>query len=158
MEKYGVKMYCVLAVLLSTLLIPVVQATPPTTVEGKWSYLMTVDSARLAGGNLFLKVTETGIWEGGFEGTSTMVVSGVLHSNGYLNFQGVIYFDGSVLGKVGTLVISYTGKVTPTSEIISQWVIQSGTGGLANLRGQGTFSGVGAIDLLYSGQVHFKPD
>ena len=155
-------MYCVLAVLLSTLFIPVVQATPPTTVGGTWTY--TIDFStwrqRAAGGNTFVSVTEYGTWTGYFSGTSKMDVSGVFHSNGYLNFQGVIYFDGSVLGKAGTLVIRYTGKVTEggVGEIISQWVIISGTGGLANLRGQGTFSGVGATNLLYSGQVHFKPN
>ena len=70
-----------------------------------------------------------------------MVVSGVWHSKSFITFRGLIYFTSSADGVKGTLVIRYTGKETPAGEIISQWVIQSGTGDLANLRGQETFSG-----------------
>ena len=153
MEKYGVKMYCVLAVLLSTLLIPVVQATPSTTIEGTWTYsILSLDSYRLAGPNQILSVTETGNWGGDFEGTSTMVVSGVYHSTRFLTFQGLIYFTGEVNGISGTLVIRYSGKIT-SGELYGHWVIISGAGGLANLHGQGTLSGTDPA-LQYSGQVH----
>ena len=143
MEKMGVK-FCALAVLLSTLLIPVVQATPSIAVGGDWKYGYTgFEIIKLADGNAIVSVTEHGDWSGDFVGVSEMVVSGVIHSKGFITFEGVINFDGSVLNKDGTLIIRYAGKVTSAGEIISQWVIQSGTGDLANLRGQGTLSGVG---------------
>lgn len=159
MEKLGVKKCCVLAVLLSTLLIPMVQATKPTTVEGDWTYGYDVfEIIKQADGNTIVYVEEHGTWTGDFVGTSKMVVSGVIHSKGFITFEGVINFDGSVLNKDGTLVIHYTGKVTSAGEIISQWVIQSGTGELANLRGQGTFISGEDYDVDYSGQIHFEPD
>ena len=160
MEKLGFKMYCVLAVLLSTFLIPVVQATPSMTVGGTWTYGYTgFVVIKQADGNSIVSVTEHGDWTGDFVGASEMVVSGVIHSKGFITFEGVINFDGSVLDKVGTLVIHYSGKVTSAGEIVSHWVIQSGTGELANLHGQGTLSGApaGPGDILqYSGQIHFK--
>ena len=160
MEKLGVKKFYALAVLLSTLLIPIVQATPSITVGGDWKYGYTgFDIIKLADGNAIVSVTEHGDWAGDFVGTSEMVVSGVIHSKGFITFEGVINFDGKVLDKVGTLVIRYAGKVTSAGEIISHWVIQSGTGDLVNLCGQGTFSGVGGPgDLFqYSGKIHFEP-
>ena len=161
MEGLGVKKFCALAILLSTLLLPIVQATPSTTVGGDWKYGYTgFERIKSADGNQIVSVTEHGDWTGDFVGASEMVVSGVIHSKGFITFEGVINFDGSVLDKDGTLIIRYTGVVTSAGEIISQWVIQSGTGDLANLRGQGSFSGVGEPgDLFqYSGKIHFEPD
>jgi len=162
MGKMGVK-FCVLAVLLSMLLIPVVQATayaraPPTAAEGTWTYIITdFKVIKQVGGNTFVSAEETGTWTGTFIGTSKMVVSGVIHSDGLLTFHGLIYFEGTVGGVDGTLVIRYSGKVMPTGELTGHWVIQSGTGDLVNLRGRGTLGGLG-YDLTYSGQVHFKPN
>ncbi len=148
------------ALLLLMILMPNAQATHSMPVEGNWQYAMNIDSIRPAGDNMVLKVTETGSWTGDFSGSSTMQVSGVLHSKGFITFEGIIYFEGSVLGKEGTLVIQYSGRVTSTNEIVSQWIILSGTGDLDGLKGQGVLSGVGGPgdNLQYSGNVHYSPD
>ena len=158
MEKLGVKICCVLAVLLFTLLIPLAQATPPTTAEGTWTYTQAITSARYADGNLILTVTENRVWIGTFEGTSAPdVIRGVIHSNGKLTFDGLINFEGTVGTASGTLVIHVSGRGT-LSEFYGQWVILSGAGGLANLRGQGAFSLEGPNVVQYTGQIHFELD
>lgn len=70
-------------------------------------------------------------------------------------------------GKWGTLEMRVVGSSpdVPTGWE-GKWVILSGTGDLANLRGQGTWWGpgydpanpleYGKID--YSGKIHFEPD
>ena len=54
------------------------------------------------------------------------------------------------------LVIRFVGTVEGFLTSPGHWVIHSGTGGLANLHGQGEFLQVGASGTC-SGQIHFDP-
>jgi len=68
-------------------------------------------------------------------------------------------FEGTVMGKEGTLVIQLVGWRYLPEDWYGQWLIISGTGELANLRGQGIWWGPGfgaeGPDIFYSGQIHF---
>lgn len=77
-------------------------------------------------------------------------------------------FPGPALeSQPGTLKFVMVGKGQltpggPTDQYMwGQWVIVSGTGGLANVHGRGTWWGPGmneeGADLWYDGDVHFHP-
>ena len=140
----------------------VVYAKPPTAVSGSFDYTFKTTGMREADGNLFLYATEDEIWEGDFTGTSHAVFRVEMFNSGFWNVWLRSSFTGTVLGKSGTLVIQLVGKKPAEEDWHGQWVILSGTGELANLRGQGTWWGPGfdapGPDIYYMGQVHFKPN
>jgi hypothetical protein len=150
-------------------LVPAVitQATPPTSASGKWYYTPWIESTRFADGNMFMEAytdDPPDIWEGTFEGNSEDVYTGVIHSTGAWNANGVAFFEGVVGGREGTLVIWFLGsKPDMLADWTGKWVILRGTGELANLRGQGRWWGQGAPDIgvegfvFYSGKIHFDP-
>jgi len=149
---------CMVA-LLSTLS-TAVHATPPTTAEGRWYYTPYPSPPRWADGNQFIYGYEYSTWTGTFDGTSYDVFTVVVHPSGFRYVEGLIDFDGTVMGKSGSMVIRFVGKGTgtpPTVEWSGQWVILSGTGELASLCGQGTWWGP-AKAVYYSGKIHFEPD
>jgi len=145
---------CMLA-LLSTLSMSV-HATPPATAYGRWTYKPTFIS-RWADGNEFRYGEEVSTWTESFDGISHDVFTVVIHPSGFRNVKGLISFVGSVNGKSGTMVISFVGEGTPPPVTWSgHWVILSGTDGLENLRGQGTWWGP-PTNVEYLGQIHFDP-
>ena len=80
------------------------------------------------------------------------------------SFKAIVSFEGYVDDKYGTLKMSVVGT---RPDGLADWqgksVILSGTGELANLRGQGTWWGPGAPapevwgDIYYAGNYHFEP-
>jgi len=154
---------CMVA-LLSMLLMPAVHGTPPAPASGEWTYTPNIINEKWADGNLFRYGIEDSVWHGTFEGESDDVFTVVIHSSGFRYVEGLIYFTGTVpglTGESGTLVIHFVGKGTPPSvtppPVIwsGHWVILRGTGGLANLRGQGTWWGP-PMNVDYSGKIHFE--
>jgi len=160
-----------LALVLTLVLVPAVitHATPPTSASGRWGYTpwINFESMRVAGGNTFFEAyTETppDEWTGTFVGTSEDVYNVAIHSTGAWYCNGVVSFEGKVNGVEGTLVIWFLGKKPDMfADWSGKWVILSGTGDLANLRGQGTWWGPGAPEVGqkgyvdYSGKIHFDP-
>lgn len=153
------------AILISTLMIPVVLATPPDSVSGDWFYTpYMVEITKVAGGNIFKYGEEDGIWVGGFDGISEDSFNVVVHPSGFVTCTGQINFDGTVNGESGTMVILFVGKKNLETMLWSgKWVIIGGTGDLANLKGQGTWEGPGWTgppgpgELSYEGKIHFDP-
>ena len=160
------KKLLVLSILLALLLLLTIPALagPPQNAEGLWQYQPFILEAKEAGCNTFLTTFENGLWTGTFEGTSTEDGKVVIHCNGAWSFNAIVSFEGSVAGKSGTLKMSVVGK---RPDAFSEWegksVILSGTGELAQLRGQGTWWGPGAPapeewgDIYYEGKYHFEP-
>jgi len=159
MRKLSALIACLVS-LLPILLIPIVHATPPQTAEGEWKYSLLPGypvTTKVAGGNTFRYGEEEGTWTGTFDGTSEDYFEVIMHPSGFVTCQGQINFDGTVNGKSGTMVILFVGKKNLETGLWSgKWVILSGTGDLANLRGKGTWEGP-SFDLDYSGQIHFEP-
>jgi len=157
---------CIVA-LLSTLSVPVVHATPPTPASGTETYTPHITGMRFADGNTFLDVTSDDFWTGTFVGHSHSVYRAVIYSSGFWYGEGLTTFEYcTVAGKSGTLVMVMVGKKSAVYPFwwSGKWVILSGTGDLANLRGQGTWWGPGAPapgvegSVSYSGKIHFEPD
>lgn len=161
MSKYA-SLVCI-TVLLSTFLIPVIQATPPEPVSGNWSYLpYSVLVTKQSDGNIFKSGEENGKWQGSFVGTSVDSFEVIAHHAIFATCQGHISFTGIVDGKSGTLSINFIGKKSLVTGLWSgTWVILSGTDGLADLHGKGTWGGLGFLgnpvvwgELTYSGVIH----
>ena len=145
---------------LSTLSMPA-HAGPPDTVSGTFDYTFEVTDIREADGNTFLYATEDEVWEGTFEGTSEAVFRVEMFSSGFWNVWLRSDFTGKVLDKEGTMVIQLVGKKPAGGDWYGHWVILSGTGDLAKVRGQGTWWGPGfgsSPAIYYSGKMHFEPD
>ena len=160
-KKISVLVLCFIT-LLSALLIPLIHATRAIQVSGEWTYTPRPISMRWANSNQIVDGEEDSLWTGAFDGISYDTFTVVKHdalpdpnSPRFVNGIGVINFEGTVEGKMGTLVIKFVGK--KTGEWYGTWVILSGTGELENLRGQGTWYGP-SRDLDYEGKIHFEPN
>jgi hypothetical protein len=161
-------------------------AGPPEEVSGLWQYIPYVKVHNAAGecvppgendtrppcireadGNTFMQTFETGKWSGSFVGVSTEDGKVVVHRSGDWSFNAIVSFsEVTVSGKSGTLKMSVNGRLSRYDEDgwwYGRWVILSGTGELATLRGQGTWWGPGAPDvgqegdIWYAGKIHFAP-
>jgi len=142
MKKTCLTLITVLMVL--SILSIAAHAGPPTTAEGLWQYIPTIEDVRVANGNTFIHITEVGQWTGTFE-------------------------VGSVGDRSGTLEMRVVGEKPdqlPGTEWEGKWVILSGTDGLATLHGHGTWWGPGWNsahptewgNINYSGKIHFDPE
>ena len=160
------KLFILLFVLMALSIVSInALAGPPEKAEGLWQYQPFILEVKEAGCNTFLTTFENGLWTGTFEGTSTEDGKVVIHCNGAWSFNAIVTFSElKVDGKSGTLKMSVFGS---RPDAFSDWqgksVILSGTGDLANLRGQGTWWGPGAAaegewgDIYYEGNYHFEP-
>ncbi len=146
--------------LFPTLSISAVRAGPPAAVEGSFDYTFNVTDVREADGNRFVYAAEDEVWIGAFQGTSKAVFRVEMFSSGFWNVWLRSSFTGTVMDESGTMVIQLVGRRPESGYWQGQWVILSGTGDLANLRGEGTWGGpgFGAVgpDISYSGQIHFE--
>jgi Protein of unknown function (DUF3224) len=161
MRKLSLPLVCI-AVLLSTFLIPVAYAKQPEPVSGTWLYLpYSITLITNPGGNQFKSGDEDGWWSGDFEGVSDDHFEVVAHPAGFVTCQGQINFVGMVNGESGTMTIHFVGK-KEAGLWSGTWVILSGTDGLVNLHGEGTWGGAGFLGgqnpvpgiLTYSGMIH----
>ena len=110
--------------------------------KGSFNYYFSITNMREADGNAFLYATEHECWTGGFSGTGDATFRVERFSSGFFDVWLRTVFTGTVLDKSGTMVIQLVGK--KESEVWKgEWVIVSGTGGLVDLVGQGTWGGTG---------------
>ena len=149
-------------IVLSVLLLPAgsALATPPTMSSGTYhDWIVDVPSVRYADGHIFLTLTKHGVLTGSVEGeiTETMYI---VEGDKIATFKGIQICDPcTVNGRVGT----YVARIEGTSKDgydQGHYTYLSGTGDLANLRGQGTIDGTSGSDEstgTYSGVYHFDP-
>ena len=140
-----------------------VYATPPTEVSGIFDVDVTVTGIRNAGPTLFIYGTDEEWWQGGLDGyvaETEWVVRA--YASGRATFRSRYVFEGTVLGsETGTMEMQLLGQQSAPGEWwYGTWEILGGTGGLANVHGQGVWWGPGMgndPDHWYEGQVHFDP-
>jgi len=146
-----------LAAAMLALPISVVSATKPIPVEGTFfpTGIPSIEM-RQAGNsdNIIFDVSGPQTWTGSIVGSGSGEGRWVVHKasdpdSGHATTRNVLTLDVVFDGKAGTLtIIGDQGN----------WRIISGTGELANLRGQGTtFVIVDMLLMGYEGQVHFDP-
>jgi hypothetical protein len=160
---------CLLIIAISAFQISLVLATKPIPVEGKWRATgATSLGTKYAGGNrISCSEVEGEYFEGPMDGTFVHTLTNIRHygepeqENPYkYNWKMERTFEGTVNDKEGTLLIHLNAKGISGGSpgtLKGTWVIISGTGDLANLRGQGTFTNAGMGVFSYKGQIHFDP-
>jgi len=142
--------------LLFTLPIAVAYASPPIEASGTFSEEPpSITVLRTAGGNTILSWITAGSLTGTVSGTLTDNATIVIHNTGTWDFQGLVTCSCTVGSQSGTLFLRYEGKGVAFGPSQAKVVILSGTGGLANLHGQGTFDLPAPGAGTYSGQFHF---
>lgn len=139
-------------------------AGPPSPADGDWTYYLTSLTSREAGNTTFLYGTEASTFTGTFVGTAEDTFVVVCHQakpDLVRTFvKGTIDFVGTVEGASGTMVVQFIGKQTSAvcapsaAEWSGTWTVIDGTGNLADVHGQGTWTGP-SFDLDYTGQIHF---
>lgn len=130
---------------------------------------------RFVGRNLVVTADLTQTMYGTMDGCWTGSERDVVFQNGAATCHGSGTFDGTVEGRSGTIVMSYQGSYDPQTNVATASLIFArGTGGLANLHGQSTWSGTftdpletpctgdpsgceGMFGAMYGGTLHFAP-
>ncbi len=126
----------------AALLLPATFAQP-TTASGTYTLTHSMlTSAITAGPNMIVTQINTFALTGIFQGTAVENVRGLISSTGFVAEQGTATFTGTSNGLSGTTTFVIVGQGT-SSSITGHFTIISGTGDLANIRGQGTFQGTG---------------
>ena len=91
-----------------------------------------------------LKMTRSSVaytYQGDIEGESTLDYLMVYREDGSGSFVGLERVIGSVAGRAGSFVLQHTGTFDKSDVTGTCFVVpQSGTGELANLRGEGSIS------------------
>jgi hypothetical protein len=154
----------VLALLMLSVVAPafsVVHASPRIMATGMVTAgAYTFTGVRTADGNTFITGTfdnPPDVFTGTFEGTAPNVFRLIFNPSG-LNVQLFFTFTGTVNGIPGTLLIKFQGNGEGIGmPIKGQWVILSGTGGLANLHGTLKVEGIAGVYQNYTGMIHFDP-
>lgn len=157
-KKLSVLLICTVA-LVSILLTPTLIANARRGFQrasGEWKYVSLGAETRVGDGYTFILGDESGVWTGTFTGTSYDVFQAVVLPSGkaYISYA-LIFFEGNVGDKQGTLVISFAPGTGDFVTFSGRWKILSGTGELENLHGQGIWSGP-SYDMKYSGLIYFE--
>jgi hypothetical protein len=168
-----VLMIAVIAILV--VVMPATATPPDTSVSGRWCYgYLEEGEHKSLGQNVFYTLDSTDAWLGTFVGSSQSYGIVLIHPSGYTLLKDDVYLDPvTVDGKTGTLQMRVNGWLPAGADYDAYegtWVINGGTGDLANLHGQGTWVNVEflnsectAIDtgliasVTYSGSIHFDP-
>ena len=153
----------VLVVLLPVLAVTATYATKPTIGTGTVTLVgkPMVVSSQTAGDNTIKTLKENFSLTGALIGKAMALERDVTHASSeksLTTFQGEADFTGTAGDVSGKLVIRYVG-INDGTTIKGQFVIVSGTGGLADFHGQGSFSGkVGmTLALDYTLRWHIDP-
>lgn len=119
---------------------PVAASTPVSTTGTFFFVAAPVPSDfRLAGGNSFVTLFfPKGVVTGDISGTFTEQLNVVTHTDGSQNVEGNAICTCAVGGRTGTLVFDNIAGTTNTSGVAKAHFVLSGSGGLADLHGQGT--------------------
>jgi hypothetical protein len=160
-KKNLLPVLALVVVLLATLYIGTAYAKPPTQVAGTIELVGVVPSPGHTAGesdNQFLVMDLTEAWDGDIVATGTTVGYWTVHNapfmvnpDSWVCVHEKLLLDGTVLGFPGTVTMQLNIAGTE-----GRWSIIDGTGGLANLRGQGTLT-LTTTPYSYTGQVHFAP-
>ena len=137
-----------IALVLILVVAPASMAASVTAAAGEWTWVntgtvdkvMPVDHGLLEPKAFSGYGTEDGLWKGTFDGTSKDVFHYVVTASGAFLGTLTAYIDGQVNGVAGTVTMRVTFYAAPGSDVMSgHWNICGGGGGLARLRGTGTW-------------------
>src|SRR5437867_12315847 len=122
------------------LLAPLAHSTTPIAASGIITPIQSLgDAIRVADGYTFFHHNDAHTLTGTLAGTTSEDVTIIVNlSTGQGTLSGLLFFTRTAHGVSGTAVLQLVGVVkVPT--IQGSFAIISGDGGIANLRGHGTF-------------------
>lgn len=148
-----------LALLPSLLLLLPVAYAAPTSASGSFTVSDSPPTIRNAGGNMILTYDATFTATGTFVGTCSGKAVTVVHAHGRVNTRATCTFTGTVGDRSGTLVFLTVSQGQGSSFHGHFTLLAGGTGNLADLRGEGSFSGSATGPLTsagtYTGHINF---
>jgi hypothetical protein len=145
------------------LLAPAAHATTVTPAAGTFTTTLTsLVTVLTVDGNTIFNVAGTIVPTGTFSGSGPIAFLLLVRATGQDYFLGHFTCSCTVLGQSGSIVVGFTatGVFGVGGPLSGHYTILSGTGGLANLHGQGPFSGtqtVTGFEGVYSGHISFSP-
>jgi hypothetical protein len=113
-----------------------------------------------AGGNTFISLADQPLFVGDLSGHGDEHITLVSHPNGSVTFSGVNVCACTLAGTglSGAVALPFSGTIDASGSTIGHFRIGNGTGGLANMKGVGTFlSSDGGASGTFSGSYHFDP-
>jgi len=159
------KYICALSLLLAPLLLLAPAANARTVTPAAGTFTTTVTSlvpVLTADGNTAFDLAGMIVPTGTLSGSGPIAFTLLVRATGQDNFLGQFTCSCTVAGQSGSIVVGFTatGVFGVGNALSGQYTILSGTGGLANLHGQGPFSGIQTLtgfEGVYSGQTQFSP-
>jgi hypothetical protein len=118
-----------------------VAASSPIPVAGTFFFVAAPvpSDFRTADGNTFVTLSfPAGVLTGDIRGTFTEQLQIVTHPDGSQNVKGNATCTCAVAGRTGTLVFDNIAGTANSSGVSEAHYVLSGSGGLADLQGQGT--------------------
>jgi|SRR6202158_4342959 len=137
-------------------LAPTVYASTSTPVSGAFSATIAPVASRVDDGNTIISFTFTETFTGTMSGTRVGIGTLVVHPDGTLYFHDTGLFTGTIAGASGTATMTGVGAGA-FSSFNGRFHVSDGAGGLAGVRGGGSFTGsaTGPVSFAgtYSGKV-----
>jgi hypothetical protein len=134
-------------------------ATAPISGSGTFTRTSAITTSTQVtdDGSVILTQQVTVTYTGIMDGTTAAEQRVVIHPDGVITVTTLVTFTGTVDGIAGTAVFHGVGHASAaTGAFTGQFTFIDGSGGLTNLRGQGTIEGVGGAGS-YTVGIHFAP-
>jgi hypothetical protein len=131
------------------------------TASGTWQVTSTtLTLLQTADGNRFYAVVQSGFYSGGLSGTVADAYTLEVHSDGSTNAQGTETCTSCTIGgRTGGYTATVSAAVSGSHEN-NRLTFQTGSGGLAGLRGEGSIVVTQRTPTLsgtYAYDYHFAP-
>jgi hypothetical protein len=138
-------------------------ASPPQDVSGAFTVVSVIPtSIREAGNNCIIEADVTFAFTGGIDGAFSSLPLRIVHHGpcdplgpAPENFQGDGTFAGTVNGVAGSFDFNFRGKVDAAGNAEAKLTVRQGSGGLEELHGAITLTGITGVGGTYEGRVHF---
>jgi Protein of unknown function (DUF3224) len=137
-----------------------VSASTPTAFTATFQNTSSVVTAsRQADGNTFVSQIVQVVYAGDFAGTVVEHIDVVIHPDGTLNAKGADVCTCTLTGTglSGTIALPFSATGDASGAVAGRFTFADGTGGLANLRGVGTFESSNGSSGSFSGVYHLDP-
>ena len=129
-------------------------ASPSAVASGSFTYVLTSSThIGTAGGDSFDLQVSSITWVGGVTGVATDTETVVTRADGSMNGDGTeVCSSCTIGGRTGSYIAAYSYAVSVAGVVAGHLTFTSGSGGLAGLQGEGTFTGG-----TYSYNYRFAP-
>ena len=121
---------------------PPAAATPSAVASGSYTFVQTSSThIRTAGGDSFDLQVFSLTSVGGVTGVATDTQTAVTHADGSINANGTeVCGSCTIGGRTGSYIAAYSVSMSVSGVVAGHLTFTSGSGGLAGLHGEGTFT------------------